>query len=98
MRGRCIRCISRTTRARRTVPRKARQSGDFDSLRILTTIYIPLAKPALLTITVFTFIATWNDLWGPLLYLYDEKLYALPLDLMKFIGVAGNAQGTRCNW
>ncbi len=63
-------------------------------MRILATIFIPLARPALLTITVFTFIATWNDLWSPWLYLYDEKLYTLPLGQMQFIGVAGNAQGT----
>jgi multiple sugar transport system permease protein len=79
------------------IPRDYLEAARIDGaseLRILSTIYIPLARPALLTITVFTFIATWNDLWGPLLYLYDEKLYTLPLGLMQFIGVAGNAQGT----
>jgi multiple sugar transport system permease protein len=79
------------------IPRDYLEAARIDGaseLRILTTIYIPLAKPALLTITVFTFIATWNDLWGPLLYLYDEKLYTLPLGLMQFIGIEGNAQGT----
>lgn len=84
------------------IPRDYIESARIDGaseLRILTTIFVPLAKPALLTITVFTFIGTWNDLWAPLLYLYDEKLYTLPLGLMQFIGVAGNgatgtAQGT----
>jgi multiple sugar transport system permease protein len=67
-------------------------------LRIMTTIFVPLAKPALLTITVFTFIATWNDLWGPLIYLYDEKLYTLPLGLMQFIGIAGLSFASRTPW
>jgi multiple sugar transport system permease protein len=79
------------------IPRDYIEAARIDGaseLRILTTIFVPLAKPALLTIAVFTFIGTWNDLWGPLLYLYDEKLYTLPLGLMQFIGIAGNAQGT----
>jgi multiple sugar transport system permease protein len=79
------------------IPRDYIEAARIDGaseLRILATVFIPLAKPALLTITVFTFIGTWNDLWNPLLYLYDEKLYTLPLGLMQFIGVSTNAQGT----
>ena len=79
------------------IPRDYIEAARIDGaseLRILTTVFIPLARPALLTIAVFTFIGTWNDLWNPLLYLYDEKLYTLPLGLMQFIGVASNAQGT----
>jgi multiple sugar transport system permease protein len=80
------------------IPRDYIEAARIDGaseLRILTTVFIPLAKPALLTIAVFTFIGTWNDLWNPLLYLYDEKLYTLPLGLMQFIGIAaGAAQGT----
>lgn len=79
------------------IPRDYIEAARIDGaseLRIMTTVFVPLAKPALLTIAVFTFIGTWNDLWNPLLYLYDEKLYTLPLGLMQFIGVAGTAQGT----
>lgn len=79
------------------IPRDYIEAARIDGaseLRILATVFVPLAKPALLTIAVFTFIGTWNDLWGPLIYLYDEKLYTLPLGLMQFIGIAGNAQGT----
>jgi multiple sugar transport system permease protein len=79
------------------IPRDYIEAARIDGaseLRILATVFIPLAKPALLTIAVFTFIGTWNDLWNPLLYLYDEKLYTLPLGLMQFIGIAANAQGT----
>jgi len=78
------------------VPRDYIEAARIDGaseLRILATIIVPLAKPALLTITVFTFIGTWNDLWNPLLYLYDEKLYTLPLGLMQFLGIGQNAQG-----
>jgi ABC-type glycerol-3-phosphate transport system permease component len=79
------------------IPRDYIEAARIDGaseLRILMTVFVPLAKPALLTIAVFTFIGTWNDLWNPLLYLYDEKLYTLPLGLMQFIGISTHEQGT----
>jgi multiple sugar transport system permease protein len=63
-------------------------------LRILFTIYMPLAKPALLTVAVFTFLWSWNDLWGPLVYLHDESKYTLPIALLNFVGLAGQARGS----
>jgi ABC-type glycerol-3-phosphate transport system permease component len=44
-------------------------------LRIFWNIYLPLAKPALAALTIFTFLFSWNDLLGPLIY--------LPADLEK---------------
>lgn len=44
-------------------------------LRIFWNIYMPLAKPALAALTIFTFLFSWNDLLGPLIY--------LPADLEK---------------
>lgn len=44
-------------------------------LRIFWNIYMPLAKPALAALTIFTFLYSWNDLLGPLIY--------LPADLEK---------------
>jgi ABC-type glycerol-3-phosphate transport system permease component len=63
-------------------------------LGILIKIFIPLSKPALLTITVFTFIGAWNDLWGPLIFLHNENLFTLPIGLLNFIGLSGNVRGT----
>lgn len=63
-------------------------------LRILFSIFLPLSKPALLTITVFTFLGSWNDLWGPLLYLHDDAKYTLPIALLNFIGLTGVARGS----
>lgn len=63
-------------------------------LRILLTVYVPLAKPALLTVAVFTFLGSWNDLWGPLLYLHDDSKYTLPIALLNFVGLAGQARGS----
>lgn len=58
-------------------------------MTILTKIYVPLARPVLLTIGVFTFNGRWNDYFGPMLYLNDEKLYTLQLGLRTFRGTAG---------
>ena len=63
-------------------------------LRILLTVFVPLAKPALLTVAVFTFLGSWNDLWGPLLYLHDDQKYTLPIALLNFVGLAGQARGS----
>lgn len=41
--------------------------------KIYSTIMLPLSKPALSTLTIFTFVATWNDYLGPLIYLTPIK-------------------------
>ena len=56
---------------------------------ILANVFLPLAKPALLTVAVFTFIWTWNDLWNPVIFLHDEKLFTMPIGLVNFIAVKG---------
>lgn len=53
-------------------------------LGILTRIVLPLAKPALATVALFTFIYTWNDFLGPLIYLHDEKLFTVTIGLQQF--------------
>lgn len=50
-------------------------------LQILWYIILPLSKPALATVAIFTFQATWNDFLGPLIYLHDRSLYTVTLGL-----------------
>jgi multiple sugar transport system permease protein len=52
-------------------------------------ILMPLSKPALATVGLFTFIGSWNDFLGPLLYLNDETTYTLSLGLQMFVGQHG---------
>lgn len=47
--------------------------------RIYWQIILPLAKPALATIAIFSFLASWNDFLGPLIYLSDSNMYTLAL-------------------
>ncbi|RHW34932.1 carbohydrate ABC transporter permease [Lysinibacillus yapensis] len=49
-------------------------------------IGIPLTKPALATVAIFSFNGAWNDFLGPLLYVNDENLYTLQLGLQVFKG------------
>jgi multiple sugar transport system permease protein len=53
-------------------------------LGILWRIIIPLAKPAIATVAIFTFLATWNSLLGPVIYLTNEKMYTLQIGLTYF--------------
>jgi multiple sugar transport system permease protein len=57
------------------------------SLRILTSIILPLSKPALATVAVFAFIGNWTNVLDPLIYIRSQELYTLALGLNLFRGV-----------
>ena len=50
---------------------------------------MPPAKPVLASVGLFTFLATWNDYLGPLIYLTDPAQYTLSLGLAQFTGEHG---------
>jgi len=60
-------------------------------LRIYWNIMMPLAKPAAATLTIFTFLTSWNDFFDPLIFINDRKLMTLPLALSLFTDEAGTA-------
>ncbi|HRW09874.1 MAG TPA: carbohydrate ABC transporter permease [Caldilineaceae bacterium] len=49
--------------------------------RIFLQIVLPLARPALATVALFQFIGSWNDYFGPLIYLNDKALYTISLGI-----------------
>ena len=53
--------------------------------KIYASIMLPLSKPALSTLTIFTFVATWNDYLGPLIYLKSQDKKTIQLGLKMFI-------------
>lgn len=61
--------------------------------QIYGKIMLPLAKPALSTLTIFTFVNTWNDFLGPLLYLKTESKKTLQIGLRMFIGQNSSEYG-----
>jgi len=56
-------------------------------LKIFSGIVLPMCKPVLTAITVFTFMGCWNDFNGPLIYLYDSQKFTLSLGLSFFKGL-----------
>jgi len=56
-------------------------------------VMLPLSKPALATVALFTFMGTWNDFMGPLIYLLDEERYTLSLGLAMFRGQYNSEYG-----
>ena len=60
---------------------------------IYAKIMLPLAKPALSTLTIFTFVNTWNDFLGPYIYLTRDGLKTIQLGLRSFIGQYSSEYG-----
>lgn len=56
------------------------------TLQVLLNVILPLSRPALATVAIFTFQAAWNDFLGPLIFLHDQSLYTLQLGLSLFRG------------
>jgi multiple sugar transport system permease protein len=55
-------------------------------LRIYFTVVLPLLRPILVTLGVFTFLTAWNDFMWPLIVLTDESKYTLPVALANLSG------------
>lgn len=71
---------------------EAAQMEGASELRIFWTIYLPLAKPALAVVALFTFINSWNDFLGPLLYLTEQSTFTLSLGLQFYQSQHGGTQ------
>lgn len=72
----------------RTLPRELDEAARLDGcghLRIYASIMLPLCRPALITSAIFTFINSWNDFLGPLLYVSEPDKYTVSLGLKMFI-------------
>jgi multiple sugar transport system permease protein len=58
----------------------ARMDGASD-FRIYRSLILPLCKPVLITLSIFTFMGTWNDFLWPLIVMTDDSMYTLPVAL-----------------
>jgi ABC-type glycerol-3-phosphate transport system permease component len=70
-----------------TIPMELSEAAIVDGAthpQILWHLVLPLAKPALATVTLFEFLYCWNDFMGPLIYLNREELYTLSIGLYAF--------------
>lgn len=64
--------------------------SDFQTYR---RIVLPLSKPVLATVALFTFMGAWNDFLGPLIYLFDQSKYTVSLGLAMFSSQYGSYWG-----
>ncbi len=72
-----------------SLPREIEEAAWIDGcsrLRTLWVIVMPLARPALGTVAVLTFLTTWNDLAWPLIAINNDHNYTLQLGLTTFQG------------
>ena len=70
------------------VPTELCEAARIDGLTeygIWFRVMLPLSKPALSTLTIFTFVSTWNDFLGPLIYLTRNELKTIQIGLRMFI-------------
>jgi multiple sugar transport system permease protein len=70
-----------------TIPMDLSEAAEIDGcshFRIYLQIILPLAKPALLVVALFTFMYNWNDFLGPLIYITDSHNFTLALGLQAF--------------
>lgn len=60
---------------------EAAQIDGCNQLQTFYKVYLPLAKPALATLGIYTFITTWNNFEWPLIIMGDSNMYTLPVAL-----------------
>jgi multiple sugar transport system permease protein len=71
----------------KTIPMELSEAAKIDGaseFRIFVDVVAPLAKPALSVVALFTFMGTWNDFLGPLIYLVDQNSFTLSLGLAAY--------------
>ena len=71
------------------IPNELLEAARIDGLSeygIYFRIVLPLAKPAMATLAIFTFVNVWNDFMGPMIYFNTESNKTVPLGIRMFVG------------
>ena len=72
-----------------SIPQELLEAARIDGageLRIFFQIVLPMLKPVLVTLSIFTFMTTWNDFMWPLIVLSDQSRYTLPVSIASLVG------------
>jgi multiple sugar transport system permease protein len=91
-------CTMVMTNFFRAVPSELRSSAMIDGChdwRILRSIMVPLARPAIVALTILQFTWIWNDFLWPLILIQTEKRMTIQLGVMQLRGQYGLAWGTQ---
>lgn len=78
----------------RGIPRELDEAATIDGCGVYKTFWhvvLPLAKPALVTTSIFTFIWTWNDFFTQMVYLNDADKFTVPLGLRLFVDTSSES-------
>lgn len=78
------------------IPRELSEAAHIDGageFTIFRRILLPLSKPALATVSLFTFLANWKDFLAPLIFLQSSDLYTLSLGLQQYQSLHQTAWG-----
>lgn len=71
----------------KTIPMELSEAATIDGaseFQIFTDVVLPMAKPALAVVALFSFMGAWNDFLGPLIYLVDQHSFTLSLGLQAY--------------
>jgi multiple sugar transport system permease protein len=71
-----------------TIPFELDEAAYIDGaspLYVYWNIILPLAKPAIIVVGIFTFLGVWNDLLGPVIYLNDPDKFTVAIGLAQFV-------------
>ncbi len=71
------------------VPSELKDAARCDGIsefRIFFQVVVPLVRPAIATVAVFTMVPIWNDLWFPLILAPSEKTQTITLGIQQFVG------------
>lgn len=80
-----------------TLPKELEESAFLDGCGIFRTFFsimLPLVKPALATISVFTFLSTWNEMMFAITFINSEKYRTLTVGIMQMVGKYTTDWGT----
>ena len=71
----------------RTIPMELSEAAKIDGaseVQTFTDVILPLARPAIAVVALFTFMGSWNDFLGPLIYLVDQNTFTLSQGLQAY--------------
>lgn len=78
-----------------TIPEELSEAARIDGcgeIGIFLRVILPLARPALMVVALFTFMGAWNDFLGPLVYIQRPAQYTLALGLQSFQSQHGGTE------
>ncbi|MGP4108126.1 carbohydrate ABC transporter permease [Virgibacillus sp. L01] len=72
-----------------TIPKEYEEAAKLDGCSPFQTywrIFLPMCKPQLATLTIFTFMTKWNEIMAPAIYLSSEENFTLPIGVLSMSG------------